>query len=119
MQAVRSYSKSLILHKSQHFRSCPNCGSDAVATGDHDVVYIPSDWDEGGDVTRVEPQVWFTATSFRCGVCQLHLDSSEEIDQVIDVIWEIEDADWRDYEPHHDYDPDADYERWREERSSL
>jgi hypothetical protein len=31
-------------------------------------------------------------------------------------VWEIEDADWRDYEPRYDDDTDAAYERWREER---
>jgi hypothetical protein len=120
MQAVRAYTKSLIRDKSQRFRSCPVCGSDAVATGEHDVVYTPAEWDEeSGDVTNVVPEVWFSAHSFRCSVCHLHLDSAEEIDHTFDPVWEIVDADWRDYEPHYDHDPDAEYERWREERNPL
>jgi hypothetical protein len=42
------------------------------------------------------------------------LDSEAEIDAAgIDTAWEIEDADWRDYEPQDD--GDAAYERWRDE----
>jgi hypothetical protein len=51
------------------------------------------------------------------GVCGLRLDSEAEIDAgAFDPVWEIEDADWRDYEPDHHDDEDAAYERWKQER---
>lgn len=56
------------------------------------------DWDkETGEVTNADASVWFTADSFRCPVCGLRLDSQAEIDACFDPVWEIEEADWRDY----------------------
>jgi hypothetical protein len=73
-----------------------------------------ADWDkETGDVTSVAPTVWFSALAFRCPVCGLHLDSQAEIDKCFDPVWEIEDADWRHYEPEDD--GDAAYEHWRDD----
>jgi hypothetical protein len=73
------------------------------------VEWVPADWDkETGQVTNVDGEVWFTAQAFHCRVCGLHLDSQAEIDACFDPVWEIEDADWRDYES--DYDEDSAYE---------
>ena len=107
----------------QRFHACPVCDSHGIATGGHSVEWVPDDWDkETGEVTNAVGEVWFSAQKFRCPVCNLRLDSGAEIDKAFDPVWEIEDADWRDYEPQDwlDYDPrdddDADYEHWREER---
>jgi hypothetical protein len=45
------------------------------------------------------------------------LDSEAEIDTAgIETRWQVEDADWRDYEP---LDDDAIFERFRDERNGL
>ena len=54
---------------------------------------------ETGQVTSVDAQVWFTARTYRCPVCGLRLDSGAEIAKAFDPAWQIENADWRDYEP--------------------
>jgi hypothetical protein len=73
-----------------------------------------TDYDkETGAPTHAEGLVWFSAQAFHCPVCGLHLGSPAEIDKCFDPIWQIEGADWHNYEP--DYDEDA-YERWREEQ---
>jgi hypothetical protein len=120
MKVVIGLSRSFILADDQVFRECPVCGADGVAAGEHSVEYVPADWDkETGDVTNVAPEVWFAADSFYCNVCRLHLDSTDLIDKAFDPCWEIEDADWRDYEPYTDDDGDAAYERWRDEVHEL
>jgi hypothetical protein len=123
IEAARTLSSSAPLTDQQRFRTCPVCGSAGIATGEHSVEYEPDDWDrETGRVTQVDAQVWFTARAYRCPVCRLRLDSVAEIDKAFDSVWQIEDADWRDYEPgyYDDYD-DADnaYERQREDRHGL
>lgn len=115
--AARKLSSSVPLADDQRFRTCPVCGSAGVATGEHGVEWEPDDWDKDtGRVSHVDAQVWFTARSFRCPVCRLRLDSEAEIDKAFDPVWQIEDADWRDYEPSYYDDSDAAYERWREDR---
>ncbi len=113
---IRSVSKSAPLSANQRFQVCPVCDCYGVATGDHTVDWEVSDWDkETGNVTHVEGEVWFSAQAFRCRTCGLKLGSELKIDAAgIETAWHIENADWRDYEP--DYDEDAAYERWREER---
>jgi hypothetical protein len=125
LTALRALSRSASLAVDQRFHPCPVCDSYGIATGGHSVDWTPDDWDkETGEVTNARGEVWFTAQKFRCPVCNLRLDSGAEIEKAgIDTTWEIEDADWRDYEPQdwQDYDPrdddDADYEHWREERN--
>lgn len=116
LDVVRALSKSAVPPRSERFRQCPVCGSQGIATGEHSVEYEPADWDkETGEVTDVAPEVWFSARSFRPNVCGLRLDSQAEMDKVFDPVWEIEDADWREYESLYDDEDDA-YERRREER---
>lgn len=111
---LRAVSESVPLTAGQRLHRCPVCESSGIATGDHGVEWVPTDWDkETGQVTSVDGEVWFTAQAFRCRVCGLHLDSQAEIDACFDPVWEIEDADWRDYEI--DYDEDDAYEHWRED----
>jgi hypothetical protein len=110
IDVVRAVSNSAVLAADERLRPCPVCGSKGIATGEHTV-----EW-ETGQFTNVVPEVWFSARSFHCNVCGLRFDSEAEIDKVFDPIWEIEDADWRGYEPDYDDDGDAAYERWREER---
>lgn len=113
---VRALSNSAVLTHSERFRQCPVCDSQGIATGEHSVEFEPGDWDrETGQVRNVVPEVWFSARSYRCNACGLRLGSQAEIDKVFDPVWEIEDADWRDYEPDYD-DEDIAYERWREEQ---
>jgi len=114
IDVVLAVSKSTVLTADQRFRSCPVCDSFGIATGEHTVEWVPADWDkESGDVADIEPEVWFSAEQFRCQVCGLHLDSPAEIDRCFDPVWQIEDANWRDFEPGDD--GDAAFERWREE----
>jgi hypothetical protein len=115
INVLRAVSKSTVLSAAQRFQVCPVCDSFGIATGQHTVEWVPGDWDkETGDVTAVDGEVWFTAHAFRCRVCGLRLDSEAEIDAAgIATAWQIEDADWRDYEPEDD--GDAAYERWRED----
>jgi hypothetical protein len=127
VSALRTLSKSAPLTISQRFRACPVCDSHGIATGGHTVDWFPDDWDkETGEVTNARGEVWFTAQKYHCPLCNLRLDSEAEIEQAeLDTSWEIEDADWRDYESQNwqDYDPrdddDADYEHRREERHGL
>jgi hypothetical protein len=73
-------------------------------------------------VTQVDAQVWFTARAYRCPVCRLRLDSIAEIDKAFAPVWQIEDADWRDYEPGYYNAADDDaaaYECRREDRHGL
>jgi hypothetical protein len=115
VSALRTLSKSVPLTAGQRFRACPVCDSHGVATGGHGVEWVPDDWDKDtGQVINVSGEVWFTAQKFYCPVCNLRLDSIAEIDKVFDPVWEIEDADWREYEPQDD--GDAAYERWREDQ---
>ncbi len=82
--------------------------------------WVALDFDkETGEVTNAEPEVWFSAHSFQCRICGLRLDSEAEIDKAFDPVWEIEDANWRDYEPDLGDDADAAYERWSEEREGV
>jgi hypothetical protein len=124
IQAVR---KGAPETATQKLRKCPVCDSSGTATGEHSVEW-DVDWDkETGDVTSAAPTVWFSAQAFRCDVCGLHLDAQAEIDQCFDPVWEIEDADWHDYEPEYgppddvdwrEHEPEDDasaaYEDWRE-----
>jgi len=120
IEMLRTLGRTVLLTNSQHFRTCPVCGSYGIATGEHAVDWEASDWDqETGEVTRAEPQVWFSAHSFQCRMCRLRLDTEAEIDKVFDPVWEIDDADWRNYEPDLSDGEDAAYERWREERDGL
>ena len=116
ISAVRTLSKSVPLTDAQRFCACPVCDSHAVATGGHTVEWVPDDWDkETGQVTNVYGGVCFTAQKFHCRVCNLRLDSEAEIEAAgIGTSWEIEDPDWREYEPQDD--GDAAYERWREDQ---
>jgi hypothetical protein len=117
---LRALGKTVPLTTSQHFRSCPVCGSYGIATGEHTVEWVAADFDkETGDVTNAAPEVWFSARSFQCRICLLRLDSEAEIDKAFNPVWEIEGADWRDFEPDLGDGEDAAYERWREERDGL
>lgn len=102
VRALRTVSKSPRLTDSQRFHPCPVCDSHGIATGGHDVI---------------DREVWFAAQKFHCQLCGLRLDSEAEIDELFDPVWEIEDADWRDYEPADD--GDAAYERLREETRGI
>jgi hypothetical protein len=122
IEAARTLSSSVPLTEGQRFRTCPVCESAGVATGKHGVEYAPDDWDrETGRVSHVDAEVWFTAHAYRCPVCRLRLDSTAEIDKAFDPVWEIEDADWRDYEPGPPWGEadDAAYERQREDRRGM
>ena len=111
---LRAVNKSASLTATQRLHKCPVCDSFGTATGEHTVDWDVADWDkETGNVTSVAPTVWFSAQAFHCPVCGLHLDSQAEIDKCSDPVWEIEDADWRDYEPADD--GDAAYEHWRDD----
>jgi hypothetical protein len=110
---LRTISESAPPTDTQRPHKCPVCDSFGTATGEHTVDWDVADWDkETGNVTSVAPTVWFSAQAFHCPVCGLHLDSQAEIDKCFDPVWEIEDADWRDYEPEDDL-READ-EHWRE-----
>jgi hypothetical protein len=124
--ALQAVSKLAPLADNQRHHKCPVCDSFGVAAGTHSVHWVVGDWDkETGEVTNVDASVWFTADSFHCPVCGLRLDSQAEIDACFDPVWEIEDADWRDYEPEleppedwRDYvEPDEapEYRDWRED----
>ncbi|MFZ2228242.1 MAG: hypothetical protein WA090_03110 [Candidatus Nanopelagicaceae bacterium] len=57
--------------------SCPVCGSEGIAIGDHEI-----GWDvtfKRGEIDTADQIVEFTANSFSCGVCGLYLSSEEEI----------------------------------------
>lgn len=116
LSMLRALSESVPLTASQRLHRCPVCESFGIATGDHGVEWVPADWDkESGQVTNVDGEVWFTAQAFRCRACGLHLDSQAEIDACFNPVWEIEDADWRDYEADYaDNAEDDAYEHWRE-----
>jgi hypothetical protein len=101
------------LTDTQRLHKCPVCNSSAIATGDHTVHWEAADWDKETGVTNAAGVVWFSAQAFHCQLCGLHLDSQAEIDKCFDPVWEIEDADWRDYEPEGDL-REA-YEHWRED----
>jgi hypothetical protein len=117
---LRTLGRTAALTTSQHFRTCPVCGSYGIATGEHTVEWVASDFDkETGAITNAEPEVWFSAQSFQCRICRLRLDSEAEIDKAFDPVWEIEDASWHDFEPDLGDGEDAAYERWREERDGL
>jgi hypothetical protein len=75
--------------------------------------WIPGDWDkETGQVTNVDGEVWFTAQAFHCLVSKLRLGTEAEIDAAgSTTAWQIEDADWRDYETDYN-DDDSRYEHW-------
>jgi hypothetical protein len=97
---LRVASKSAPLTDTQALHKCPVCDSFGIATGEYTVDWNVADWDkETGDVTSVAGVVWFSAHAFRCQVCGLHLDSEAEIDASFDLVWEVEGADPRDYEP--------------------
>jgi hypothetical protein len=111
---LRAASKSARLTAAQRLHKCSVCDSFGVATGEYTVDWEPGDWDkETGEVTNVAGVVWFSAQAFHCQVCGLHLDSQAEIDKCFDPVWEIEDADWRNYEP--DYDLREAYEHWHDD----
>lgn len=101
LSMLRALSQSAPLAANQRFCLCPVCDSFAIATGEHSVEWVPDDSDkEAGQVANADREVWFTAQAFRCPVCGLRLDSEAEIDAAgIRTAWQIEDADWRDYEP--------------------
>ena len=108
--ALQAVSKLAPLADDQRHHKCPVCDSFGVATGTHDVAWEAGDWDkETGEVTNADASVWFSADSFRCPVCGLRLDSQAEIDACFDPVWEIEDADWRDYDPDNELPED-----WRD-----
>lgn len=112
---VRTLSKSTPLAGGQTFHACPVCDSHGIATGEHIIEWVPDAWDKDtGQITNLHDEVCFRAQKFHCQVCGLRLDSEAEMDTAgIGPIWQIEDADWRDYE--HQDDDDAAYERWRED----
>jgi hypothetical protein len=114
LSVLRALSKSAPLTANQRLCLCPVCDSFAIATGEHTVEWVPGDWDkETGQVTNVDGEVWFTAQAFLCPVCCLRLDSEAEIDATgIATAWQIEDADWRDYESEYNED---DYEHLDDE----
>ena len=119
IRALRALSKSVPLTADQRFRDCPVCGSDGIATGEHTVEWNPDDsYKETSQSPNFVGEVWFTALKFRCPVCHLRLDSEAEIDAAgIETAWQIEGADWREYEQE-PLDENAPYERWREERGN-
>lgn len=111
IHALQGVSKLTLLADNQRHHKCPVCDSFGVAAGTYDVDWEAGDWDkETGDVTNADAIVWFTADSFHCSVCGLRLDSQAEIDACFDPVWEVEDADWRDYEPDYELPED-----WRDE----
>jgi hypothetical protein len=59
---LRAVSESVPLTAGQRLHRCPVCESSGIATGDHGVEWVPTDWDkETGQVTSVDGEVWFTA----------------------------------------------------------
>jgi hypothetical protein len=112
IRLLRATSKTTPLTATQRLHECPVCDSFGIATGEHTIEW-PLDWDEEAQVVHLPGEVWFIAEAFHCRVCGLRLDSQAEIDACFDPVWEIEDADWRDYEP--EPDPDAAYDHWRED----
>lgn len=117
IRALRALSKSAPLTADQRFRDCAVCGSDGIVTGEHTVKWNPDDSDkEASQGPNFVGEVWFTAQEFFCPVCRFRLASEGEIDAAgMETAWEIEGADWREYEQQ-PLEEDAPYERWREER---
>jgi len=102
MSLLRALSRSTPETVTQRYRTCPVCESFGTATGEHTAV-LDEDWDKDtNEIITVASAVWFSADAFRCQICGLHLDSQAEIDACFDPVWEIEDADWHDYEPEID-----------------
>jgi hypothetical protein len=102
--ALRTVSKSQQLTDSQRFHPCPICDSHGIATGNHDVI---------------DREVWFATEEFHCQLCGLRLDSDAEVEELLEPVWKIEDADWREYEPEIYDDGDSAYEHWRDRASEA
>jgi hypothetical protein len=119
LRSAREISKSTTLSPDEALMRCPVCESNGVAVGDFEVEYGPTtDWDEAGKVTHVEASVWFIAIGFYCRVCRLRLDKQAELTEAkVSERWKVEGADPREYEAPWDYDEDAAYDTWREERA--
>ena len=88
-----------------------------ASIGDHEVEFGEPEWD-GDEVTNVGGSVSFIAGQFFCPICRLRLDSPAELAEAkVSSRWEIEGADYREFLPPSDYDEDAAYDTWREERA--
>jgi hypothetical protein len=117
VRVAREVSESATLASDQALMRCPVCESKGIASGDFDVEFGEPEWDEG-HVTNVSGTVWFTPGQFFCPICRLRLDNPAELAEAkVKPRWEIEDADYREYLPPLEYDEDAAYEAWREERA--
>lgn len=117
VRIARELSPSATLASDTALMRCPVCESNGIAVGDFEVEFGEPEW-EDGVVTNVDGVVWFTAGEFFCRICRLRLDNPAELAQAkVNPRWEIEDADYRDYLPPWEYDEDAAYDAWREERA--
>jgi len=121
IRAAREVSSSASLLAGEALMRCPVCESNGIAIGEYNVEYHPSEWDEETlNVTNVEGVVWFAASGFSCRICRLRLDNFAELAEAkLQPRWEVEGADWRDYAASApwEYDEDAAYDAWREERA--
>lgn len=113
LKAARSTARPLTITPEQQQVECPACGSAGVAAGMHEVWWATPERKQGTQPTPSNPTVLFDADRFECPVCGLRLDSPAEMDLAgVETVWEIKDADWRDYEE----DPDLEaYETRRDE----
>lgn len=86
----------------EELTECPACENDAVVTGSHEVTDWDVDFDRYGNPEGAYPIVKLYATSFRCNVCGLKLNTSEELESAgIDTIVRLENVNPADF-----YDPD-------------
>jgi hypothetical protein len=100
LKAAREVVRPLTFTRQQREMNCPVCRSAGVAAGEHLVWWDVAEWDEEGTSPReLDGTVVFAADRFECRVCGLRLDSRAElISAGVKPEWEIEGADWRDYE---------------------
>lgn len=113
LKAARSTVRTLTITPEQRRVKCPVCGSVGIAAGRHEVWRATPERKQGTESTPSNPTVLFDADRFECPVCGLRLDSPTEMELAgVEAVWEIKDADWRDYEE----DPDVEtYETRRDE----
>jgi hypothetical protein len=70
--------------------TCPSCSSPGVATGTYDVEWTG----ERDRASAPVGAVWFTADSFECPTCRLHLDRPAELAAAkMEQRWEVENVD--------------------------
>lgn len=102
---IKSITDSYILTKyEEEISTCPVCDSDAVIAGTSEVEGWDVDFDRDGNPEGAYPIVKLYGTSFKCNICGLKLNSSEELEIAgIDNKLSVEDVD-----PHDFYEPDFD-----------